>query len=164
MAYAAFYRRNRDFLQPFSPTFQPEQFSKEAWIVKLRIGLEQYRAGESMRCGMFNPGGELIGVVNFHSMVKLSLFQCLLGYALDEHEQGRGILTQCLEAAIPRVFGEFRMHRIVAAYMPRNERSGRLLKRLGFRVEGYCEDYLMIDGKWEDHILTGKLNEDWRLE
>ena len=39
----------------------------------------------------------------------------------------------------------------------RNERSGRLLERLGFEKEGYAKRYLKIDGLWEDHVLTAKV-------
>ncbi|MFB0585429.1 hypothetical protein [Aeromonas salmonicida] len=37
-------------------------------------------------------------------------------------------------------------------------RSAALLERLGFEREGYARDYLMINGRWEDHILTALLN------
>jgi ribosomal-protein-alanine N-acetyltransferase len=42
----------------------------------------------------------------------------------------------------------------MANYRPENERSGRLLQRLGFAREGYARDYLFIDGAWRDHVLT----------
>jgi ribosomal-protein-alanine N-acetyltransferase len=45
--------------------------------------------------------------------------------------------------------------------MPHNTRSAAVLKRLGFAVDGYARDYLMIDGRWQDHILTSLLNPDW---
>ena len=66
------------------------------------------------------------------------------------------------EAAIPFVFNKMRIHRINANYLPRNERSGGLLRRLGFTVEGYARDYLYINGRWEDHILTSCTNPDWK--
>jgi ribosomal-protein-alanine N-acetyltransferase len=50
----------------------------------------------------------------------------------------------------------------MANYMPHNRRSGNVLKRLGFVVEGYARDYLMINGKWEDHIFTSLINPHWR--
>ena len=46
----------------------------------------------------------------------------------------------------------------MANYIPHNERSGRLLRRLGFMVEGYARDYLFINGAWRDHILTALTN------
>jgi ribosomal-protein-alanine N-acetyltransferase len=37
-------------------------------------------------------------------------------------------------------------------------RSGRLLGRLGFVIEGYARDYLLVNGRWEDHVLTSLIN------
>jgi ribosomal-protein-alanine N-acetyltransferase len=47
-----------------------------------------------------------------------------------------------------------RLHRIMANHRPENERSARLLERLGFVREGLAKDYLFIDGDWCDHVLT----------
>jgi len=49
---------------------------------------------------------------------------------------------------------ELQLHRIMANYVPTNDKSARLLRRLGFSVEGYAPDYLFLDGVWKDHILT----------
>ena len=46
----------------------------------------------------------------------------------------------------------------MANYMPINERSGRLLRSLGFQVEGYARDYLYVGGAWRDHVLTALTN------
>jgi ribosomal-protein-alanine N-acetyltransferase len=46
----------------------------------------------------------------------------------------------------------------MANYVPTNERSGRLLRRLGFVVEGYARDYLFIGGRFQDHVLTALTN------
>ena len=42
----------------------------------------------------------------------------------------------------------------MANYMPINFRSAKLLHRLGFTVEGYAKNYLLINNRWEDHVLT----------
>ena len=68
-------------------------------------------------------------------------------------------MYEALKAAIEFMFTTFTLHRIQANYIPRNERSGKLLRKLGFTVEGYARDYLKINGKWEDHILTAKIND-----
>lgn len=38
-----------------------------------------------------------------------------------------------------------------------------LLKKLGFVVEGYARDYIHIQNKWEDLILTSIVNEKWKI-
>lgn len=47
----------------------------------------------------------------------------------------------------------------MANYMPTNEQSGRLLRKLGFSVEGYARDYLLLQGTWKDHPLTSHYRE-----
>ena len=47
--------------------------------------------------------------------------------------------------------------------MPRNAKSAAVLNKCGFVIEGEAKDYLLINGKWEDHILTACINEDWTM-
>jgi ribosomal-protein-alanine N-acetyltransferase len=67
-------------------------------------------------------------------------------------------MFEALQALVRYAFEDLKLHRIMANYMPANERSGRLLRRIGFVVEGYARDYLHLDGAWRDHILTSLTN------
>jgi ribosomal-protein-alanine N-acetyltransferase len=96
----------------------------------------------------------VIGFVNFNAFQRGPFQACLLGYSLDEHHQGKGVMFEALERAIAHVFGELKLHRIMANYLPDNARSGKLLERLGFVREGYARNYVHIDGRWRDHVLT----------
>ena len=71
-------------------------------------------------------------------------------------------MTEALRLGIRYMFDEMHLHRISANYMPHNTPSAAVLKRLGFTVEGYARDYLQIEGRWQDHILTSLLES--RLE
>ena len=71
--------------------------------------------------------------------------------------EGAGLMFEALTAAVEYVFAERRLHRIMANYVPTNERSGRLLRRLGFAVEGYARDYLYINNK--DGTYTDRMTE-----
>jgi hypothetical protein len=53
-------------------------------------------------------------------------------------------------------------HKIMANYMPSNNRSAAVLRRCGFTVEGLARDYLRINGEWRDHVLTSRINPQWR--
>lgn len=85
-----------------------------------------------------------------------------MGYALAENEQGQGYMTEALQVAVEYVFKELNMHRVMANYIPQNQRSGNVLMRLGFVVEGYAREYLLINGQWQDHTLTSLTNKDWQ--
>lgn len=75
--------------------------------------------------------------------------------------EGKGFIFKALQRAILYMFEEHSLHRIMANYMTANKRSAKLLDRLGFEIEGYAKQYLYIQNKWEDHILTALTNENW---
>jgi len=56
-----------------------------------------------------------------------------------------------LENALEARFGALGLHRVEANIMPRNGASIALVRRAGFRQEGYSPQYLRIAGRWEDH-------------
>ena len=70
-------------------------------------------------------------------------------------------MFEALTAAIRYMQRTQHIHRIMANYMPHNQRSGDLLARLGFEKEGYAKNYLLIDGQWPDHVLTALTTPDW---
>jgi ribosomal-protein-alanine N-acetyltransferase len=69
-------------------------------------------------------------------------------------------MAEALEAGIQYMFLEKGLHRIQANVVPSNDRSIRLLERLGFKLEGRHEKYLKIQGRWQDHLSFARLNED----
>jgi ribosomal-protein-alanine N-acetyltransferase len=160
---ADFYRRNREFLQPYSPTFDEELFSVRGWQDRIDATIAEYRAGKGLRLILVAKAelDGVVGIANFTMITGFPTFTCNLGYSVDECRQGKGLMTEALSAANRYVFQELRLHRIEANYMPRNEASGRVLEKLGFVREGYAKDYILIDGRWEDHVRTALTNPNW---
>ncbi len=105
--------------------------------------------------------GEIVASVTLSNVVRGAFQACHLGYSVDAAHEGRGIAFEAVGAVVRFAFAELRLHRVMANYQPVNERSGKLLRRLGFTVEGYARDYLFIDGAWRDHVLTALSNPDW---
>ena len=58
-------------------------------------------------------------------------------------------------------FEELRLHRVQAAIVPRNSASRRVAEKLGLRDEGTAQNYLEINGVWEDHVRYAITAEDW---
>ncbi len=71
-------------------------------------------------------------------------------------------MRKALQLAIPYMFEVQNMHRIAASYMPRNVRSEAVLQSMGFEREGFAKNYLLINDKWEDHVLTSLINPSWK--
>lgn len=165
-AVVRYYTENRAFLAPWEPT-RPEAFYTEPfWREHARRARIEAAEGRSLRLLLLPrwAPGEVIGTANFTEITRGVLQACHLGYGLAEHAEGEGYMREALTAAIGYVFGSMNLHRIMANHLPHNRRSGRLLRALGFVVEGYARDYLRIAGRWEDHVLTSLTNPDWKEE
>ena len=159
-----YFERNRDFLKPFEPTRSASFYTETFWRSRVMSDSHDYDEGRAMRCFLFDKQDDrtVLGMANFNSIIRGVAHHCTLGYGLGEHSEGRGLMREALELVIAHAFGPLNLHRIQANYMPHNRRSGGLLRRLGFQVEGYARDYLMLDGQWEDHVLTSLTNQEWR--
>ncbi|HEV2953255.1 MAG TPA: GNAT family N-acetyltransferase [Candidatus Dormibacteraeota bacterium] len=157
---ARYLAENRAHMQPWEPLYAPSRYSPEFWIDQLEADLTE----SNLRLFLFKreQPDRVIGIAHFSNFLRGPVQFCNLGYQLDLGEQGRGYMCEALQRAIGCVFDDLNVHRIQANYMPHNRRSGALLRRLGFIVEGYARDYLYINGAWEDHILTSLTNDNWR--
>lgn len=102
--------------------------------------------------------GVLQGECNVTTIVRGPFQACYLGFSIAQAAQGQGLMHEALSTAIDFIFSTCRLNRIMANYRPENRRSGKLLARLGFEIEGKARAYLKINGLWEDHILTSIIN------
>jgi [ribosomal protein S5]-alanine N-acetyltransferase len=154
-----YFERNRERLEPVSPPWAEGFFTREYWRRRLVVAREEFFADQSLRLYVsLKDDDAIVGAVSFTPFFRLALQRCILGYSVDAAHEGKGVLREALEVAIEYVFDELEFHRIEANYIPTNERSGNLLRRLGFSVEGYARDYLFLGGRWRDHVLTAKTN------
>lgn len=160
-----YYNENRQHLTPFEPLRATGFYTEEFWRNEVEKRLTDASQNNSLKLFIFpkEQPQRILGVINFANFVRGTFQSCTLGYNLAEVEQGKGYMTEGLKAAIDYVFNDWNLHRIMAAYLPHNQRSARVLKRLGFLVEGYAYEYLIINGKWQDHILTSLINRNWKL-
>ncbi len=159
-----YFTDNKTYLTPFYPLWADNFFTPEYWQYQVEIDLQEFINELSLKLFIFRQSEPtiIIGSINFRNIIQGSAQFCSVGYSLAEAEQGKGYMTEALNAAIEYVFQELNLHRIMANYLPHNQRSGNLLKRLGFIVEGYARDYLLINGQWQDHILTSLTNPNWQ--
>lgn len=161
-----YFTDNRDYFTPFYPTLLHNLFTKDYWQYQIENHVLEFMHDQSLKLFIFpqTNSRQIIGTINFTNFIRGAAHFCYVGYSLAESQQGQGYMTEALKAATDYVFAELNFHRIMANYMPHNRRSGNVLKRVGFVVEGYARDYLLINGKWEDHILTSLVNPDWKAE
>ncbi len=158
-----YFLRNKEHLKPWEPKREEGFYTLEGWRKKL-IKLNELHLMElGFYCLIINTASNrMLGTISFSNLNRFPLHSCSVGYSLDEDMQGKGIMRTALRLACNWMFNVQNIHRITASYMPRNRKSEAVLEASGFQKEGYAKDYLLINGKWEDHNTTALINTGWQ--
>lgn len=154
----AYVSEEKKFLAPWEPLRADAYYSLEVCTLRIREMRRDFIEDRGVAFCFLSPDeSRMLGYANYSNIVRGVFQSCHLGYSLREAEQGKGLMHELLSVANDYISKECHLSRIQANYMPRNERSGAVLKALGFVKEGYAKDYLKINGQWEDHVLTAML-------
>jgi ribosomal-protein-alanine N-acetyltransferase len=155
--------RNRDFLAEWEPERTEAYYTEPYWHLNIENMREAFNEERQIDFFLFDKVKEkrVVGKVSFPGIIRGAFHACYLGFAVDREVQGRGLMYEALKAAIIYMFKEQNIHRIMANHLLDNHRSATLLRRLGFVREGVAKDYLLIAGRWQDHILTSLTNRRW---
>ena len=150
---------NRSHLSKWEPIRAEEYFSLEETKKRVELNFSDFQLGTSINLVAYDKSkSEIICLCSFSNIVYGVFQACNLGYSISKKKQGTGLMFEMLHASIQFVFTEYKLHRIMANYMPSNIRSGNLLDKLGFQKEGLAKSYLKVAGSWQDHVLTSKIN------
>ncbi len=162
-----FNTRNRWYHERWEPTRGAEYYTlrfQRRLLRRLRsdAGIVQFGLSLSDTGGRPAYHRPTDGVIAYSNIVRGPLQSCFVGYRLAASVEGRGLMTEALSATVSYMFEVEGLHRIEANIMPINERSIRLVTRLGFVFEGRSRRYLRIQGRWEDHDHYVLLNDRWQ--
>lgn len=151
---------NRAFHKPYSPLRNDSYFELSHWEKYKADYIEQRRSPSfhEFRAALVSRENKILAAMNLTNIVRGPMQAAFLGFSVDQRFEGKGLMSVSLKHVLQFAFENLGLNRIMANHLPSNERSSRLLTRLGFEVEGHAKRYLKINGVWEDHILTAKLN------
>lgn len=122
----------------------------------------------------FNPGtaeclliftrdvDAMAGFVTITGITRAPYHRAILGYGAFVPLAGKGYMSDGMKLAIRYGFDDLGLHRLEADIQPDNDASINLVKRLGFRREGYSPGFILIDGCWRDHerwAITSEITE-----
>jgi len=135
---------SREHHQPWTAPFT-DKAGFEAWFGRTlcgpNVGLVAREAAS----------GQVVGVVNLSEIVAGMFQSAYLAYYGMMALAGHGLMTEAVQLATAHAFDVLGLHRLEANIQPGNSRSIALVKRLGFRLEGFSLRYLRIGGEWRDH-------------
>ncbi|WP_333876079.1 GNAT family N-acetyltransferase [Flavobacterium sp.] len=121
----------------------------------------------------FGKPGEWVqyAIANKHSgkvigdcAVKLDAYDTRIaeiGITISHLEQNKGFAKECLSAILEYLFEVKKLHRVVEIVDVENMPSIRLLKSLGFRLEGHFIENIFFKGKWGSEYQFAMLQSEW---
>ena len=83
--------------------------------------------------------------------------QAELGFTFAPEHQGHGYAREAVARIVEFLLVEEGLHRLTAGADGRNDRSARLLERVGFRREGCLVAGVWSKGEWTDELIFGLL-------
>jgi len=122
------------------------------------------RAAGPNRCRLLvcrQGDGAIVGVVNVNEIVRGLFHSAYLGYHGFAPHAGQGYMTEGLALGLRHAFRRLGLHRLEANIQPGNRASRELVRRLGFRREGFSPRYLKVGGRWRDHERWAIVREAW---
>lgn len=156
-------RRNQTWLGPWDATV-PDEGIRAGEVPPSFVSMARRLRSEA-RAGRVLPWitefkGRLVGQVTMGGIAYGSLRSAYIGYWVDQEFAGRGITSLAVAMATDYGIGSLGLHRIELNIRPENTASRAVAEKLGFREEGFREQYLHIDGDWRDHVTYVLLSGD----
>lgn len=153
--------RNEDWLAPWEsndPQHAPN-LTFNTWVQCMR---KDEKAGVAaifaVEYQMHIVGQISLGAISYGSMRT-----AVMGYWVDQRYAGRGITPMAAallaDWALRDASGP-RLHRLEIAILPQNERSKRVVNKIGAHYEGVRRRYMFIRGQWRDHETYSLLEDD----
>ena len=103
----------------------------------------------------------LVGVFNLSQIFRGGFQNAYLGYYGSARLGRNGYMTAAMRLLLRYAFRTLKLHRLEANIQPGNRASLALVRRCGFRREGFSPRYLKIGGRWRDHERWAITREDW---
>jgi [ribosomal protein S5]-alanine N-acetyltransferase len=126
-----------------SPPATPQEF--QAYLTRYE------RPGEESLLICVRDTGAIAGVATINNIIRGRFQNGSLAYAAFAPTAGQGYMSEGVALVLRYAFQDLRLHRLEANIQPGNHASLKLVRRLGFRQEGYAPEMLFIDGAWRDH-------------
>lgn len=140
-----------DWLGPWEATLPPEaQAPFLTHRALIGVMLSHARAGRTMPFAV-TWDDELVGLVTVGGIAWGSSRSANVGYWIARTHAGRGIIPTAVALVADHLFTVAGLHRLEIAIRPENERSLRVVEKLGFSEIGLAPGYLHIAGQWRDH-------------
>jgi RimJ/RimL family protein N-acetyltransferase len=88
--------------------------------------------------------------------------QAELRFVFNPLYRRQGYATEAVKATLDIGFDRFHFHRIFARCGADNQRSARLMKSIGMRLEAHYREHALFNGEWDEELHFAVLDREWK--
>lgn len=103
--------------------------------------------------------GKLIGTIDLRIEERPQIAE--IGYAINKQYWGKGYVPEAAEALLDLGFEKLKLIRIFAVHDERNPKSGRVMNKLGMKIEGHIPSARIWKGEVVNDVLRGITRAEW---
>jgi len=154
------YALHEDFWR-LLPAGRPSEEAVQAFL-RERVGLKgPDQLGNYYFAAWEKEAGRVIG--NFRIRVNDPIHrQGDMGWSLDPARWGCGFAVEGAERLMGFGFADLALERISATTDTENQRSWKVMERLGMRQEGIMRHHRLVDGRFRDNVLYAIISSEYR--
>lgn len=152
--------RSRLYLKNWLPWLDSIK-SEEDSLEFIKGSLEAYQRRNALTAGIFYQNN-LVGVIGYNTLDFRNKIGTI-GYWLAEDMQGKGIVTQSVNALVIYGFSSLLLNRIEIRVASENLVSQKVPQRLNFTYEGKLRESELLYDRFVDHHVYSLLKSEWQL-
>lgn len=158
--YLSLLRDSAEFHERFAPPDpnDPDPYGPSAFDRFLR-GARSQRLRRLLVCRREDRA--IVGRVTLGEICRGFFQSAYMGYWVGGRFARRGYMSDAIPLVVRHAFTDLGLHRVEANIQPDNLASIALIRKCGFRREGFSPRYLKIGGGWCDHERWALTIEDW---
>ena len=122
--------------------------------------IESYKNETGITWGIIEKqSNEFIGYIGF---IRMTSEHCRaeIGYVLKPAYWGKGFMYESINKIVRFGLGEMNLHSIEANVNPLNDKSLKVLEKIGFIKEAYFRENYLFNGKFLDSVIYSLLEKD----
>jgi RimJ/RimL family protein N-acetyltransferase len=125
----------------------------ETWVARLV---------EHSHAWVIEHAGRLIGEVRLDNIDCIDRRASLAAGIYDPQLLGKGFGSESIMLCLNHAFTELKLHRISARVLASNARAIACYRKCGFTEEGREREAARVNGNWEDDVIMGLLDHEFK--
>jgi len=121
---------------------------------------KDFESGKSVNLAIISKSTrELIGAIGL--LIEKRFNRAELGYWIGKDFWNQGYCTEAARSVVEYGFSQLELNKITSSHFLRNPASGKVMRNIGMKKEGFRKEHVIKWNKYEDLVIYAILRKEW---